>query len=157
VDPAYNHTVYGIQMTGGSTSTWSEWERLRKAGAAARLMLIAAAAETWGVDPKTCRAENGHVISSAGQRLSFGQLAEKASKLTPPQEVVLKDPKDFKIVGKPTKRLVTPDKTNGKAMFGLDVTLPGMLVAVVARSPVFGGKVRSFNADQAKAVPGVRH
>jgi isoquinoline 1-oxidoreductase beta subunit len=157
VDPVYNHTVYGIQMTGGSTSTWSEWERLRKAGAAARQMFIAAAADTWGVEPKTCRAENGRVISGSGQRLSFGQLVEKASRLTPPQDVTLKDPKDFKIVGKPTKRLDTPDKTNGKAMFGLDVNLPGMLVAVVARSPVFGGKVKSFNAEKAKAVPGVRH
>jgi isoquinoline 1-oxidoreductase beta subunit len=157
VAPVYNHTVYGIQMTGGSSSTWSEWERLRKAGAAAREMLIAAAAETWKVDPKTCRAENGHVLSGAGQRASFGSLAAKASRLTPPQDVALKDPKDFKIVGKATKRLDTPDKTNGKAIFGLDVTVPGMLVAVVARPPVFGGKVQSFNADKARAVSGVKH
>jgi isoquinoline 1-oxidoreductase beta subunit len=158
VDPAYNHTVYGLQMTGGSTSTWSEWERVRKAGAAARHMLIEAAAQTWKVDAGECKAENGHVIHAAsGRKLSFGQLAEKAAGLKPPQDVKLKDPKDFKLVGKPTKRLDTPEKTNGKAVFGLDVSVPGMLVAVVARSPVFGGKVKSYSADKAKAVPGVRH
>jgi isoquinoline 1-oxidoreductase beta subunit len=158
VDPVYNHTVYGMQMTGGSTSTWSEWERLRKAGAAARVMLISAAAETWKVKPTECRAENGHIIHAAsGRKLSFGQLAEKAAGLKPPREVALKDPKNFKIVGKPIKRLDTPDKTNGKAVFGLDVQAPGMLVAVVARPPVFGGKVKSFKADKARAVPGVRH
>ncbi len=157
VAPVYNHTVYGIQMTGGSSSTWSEWERLRKAGAAAREMLIAAAADAWNVDAKTCRAEKGHVLSANGQRASFGSLVGRASKLTPPQDVTLKDPKDFKIVGQATKRLDTPEKTNGKAIFGLDVSVPGMLVAVIARPPVFGGKVKSFSADKAKAVPGVRH
>jgi len=158
VDPAYNHMLFGIQMTGGSTSTWTEYERLRKAGAATRQMLISAAAETWSVEPASCRAENGQIIHADSQRrLSFGKLVEKASRLTPPQNPMLKDRKDFKFIGKPTKRLDTPDKTNGKAMFGLDVTVPGMLVAVVARSPVFGGKVKSFNADRAKAVPGVRH
>lgn len=158
VDPAYNHSVYGMQMTGGSSSTWSEWDRVRKAGAAARMMLIAAAAETWKVDAAACKAENGQVLHpTSGKKLSFGQLAEKAAALKPPQDVKLKDPKDYKIVGKPTKRLDTPDKTNGKAVFGLDVQVPGMLVALVERPPVFGGKVKSFNADKAKAVPGVRH
>src|SRR5437867_3645802 len=158
VDPAYNHTQFGIQVTGGSTSTWSEWERLRKAGATARAMLIAAAAETWKVDPASCRAENGHVFHTASQRrLSYGRLAEKASSMTPPQNVALKDPKDFKLIGKPTKRLDTPEKTDGKGVFGLDVSVPGMLVAVVARPPVFGGKVKRFDTGKAKAVPGVRH
>jgi isoquinoline 1-oxidoreductase beta subunit len=158
VDPAYNHTVYGIQMTGGSSSTWSEWDRIRKAGAAARMMLIAAAADGWKVEPATCRAENGFVIHDGSNRKeSFGKLAEKASKLKPPDKIDLKDPKDFKLVGKPTKRLDTPDKTNGKAIFGLDVTVPDMLIAVVARSPVFGGKVKSFDAAKAKGVAGVRH
>jgi isoquinoline 1-oxidoreductase beta subunit len=157
VDPAYNHALFGIQMTGGSTSTWTEWERLRKAGAAARQMLITAAADTWQVEPATCTTENSRVIHPATSRnIGYEDLVEKASKLTPPQNVILKDPKDFKLVGKPTKRLDTPDKTNGKAVFGLDVNLPGMLVAVVARPPVFGGKFKSFNADKAKAVPGVR-
>jgi isoquinoline 1-oxidoreductase beta subunit len=158
VDPVYNHPVFGIQMTGGSTSTWSEWERLRKAGATARAMLIAAAAETWKVDPAGCRAENSQVLHSVSRRrLSYGQLAEKASRMTPPQNVVLKDAKNFKLIGKPTKRLDTSEKINGKGVFGIDVKVPGVLVAVVARPPVFGGKVKSFNAARAKAVPGVRH
>src|SRR5262249_37506135 len=102
VDPAYNHVGFGIQMVGGSTSTWTEGERLRKAGAAARAMLLAAAAQTWQVEPATCRAENGYVTHSGSRRrLSFGQLAERAARLTPPKEVVLKDPKDFKLIGKP--------------------------------------------------------
>ena len=158
VAAVYNHTVYGLQLTGGSTSTWSEWERLRKAGAAARVMLTAAAAQTWKVDPAGCKAENGHVLHAAsGRKLSFGQLAQKAAGLKPPPNVALKDPKDFKIIGKATKRLDTPEKTNGKAVFGLDVQVPGMLVALVARPPVFGGKVKSYSADKARAVPGVRH
>jgi isoquinoline 1-oxidoreductase beta subunit len=158
VAPDYNHTLFGIQMTGGSTSTWTEYERLRKAGAAARQMLCAAAAETWNVDVATCRAENGQIVQAdSQQRLSYGRLVEKASRLTPPQNPVLKEPKDFRFIGKPTRRLDTPDKTNGKAMFGLDVQVPGMLVAVVARAPVFGAKLQSFNVDKAKAVPGVRH
>jgi isoquinoline 1-oxidoreductase beta subunit len=156
VDPAYNHTIFGIQMTGGSTSTWTEWERLRKAGAAARQMLITAAADSWKIEPASCRTEDGYVISGTGKRASYGSLAESASKLTPPQNAPLKDPKDFKLVGKPTRRLDTPEKTNGKAKFGLDVVVPGMLVAVVARPPVFGGKVKSFNSEKAKAVSGVR-
>jgi len=157
VDAAYNHTTFGMQMTGGSTSTWSEYDRLRKAGATARAMLVAAAASTWNVDPASLRTQNGYVIHDATKRrLSYGQLAEKASTMTPPQNVTLKDPKDFKLIGRPTKRLDTPEKINGKGMFGLDVVVPNMLVAVVARPPVFGGKVRSFNADKAKAIAGVR-
>src|SRR5437016_4851763 len=158
VAAVYNHTVYGIQMTGGSSSTWTEWERLRKAGAAARQMLLAAAAEAWNVGVETCRTENNQVIhDDSGRRLSYGELAEKASRLTPPQNPPLKDPKTFKLVGKPTKRLDTPDKTNGKALFGLDVNVPGMLVAVVARPPVFGGKLKNFSADNVKAIPGMQH
>jgi len=158
VAPPYNHTVYGIQITGGSSSTWSEWERLRRAGATARAMLIAAAAETWKVDAASCRAQNGYVIHTATRRrLTYGRLVEKASSMTPPQSVTLKDPKDFKLIGKPTKRLDTPEKVNGKGVFGLDVKVPGMLVAVVARPPVFGEKVKSFNAEKAKAIAGVRH
>jgi isoquinoline 1-oxidoreductase beta subunit len=158
VDPAYNHTLFGIQATGGSTSTWTEWERLRKAGATARAMLIAAAAETWKVDPATCRAEKGHILHPASRRrLSYGSLVEKASGMPLPQNIALKDPKKFKLIGKPTKRLDTPEKINGKGMFGLDVSLPGMLTAVIARPPVFGGKVKSFDARGAKTVPGVRH
>ncbi len=156
--PAYNHTAFGIQMTGGSSSTWSEYDRLRKAGATGRAMLISAAATKWNVDPSACRAENGAVIHSAsGRRLSFGELAESASHLEPPKDVKLKDPKDFKLIGKATRRLDTPEKSNGKGMFGLDVTVPGMLVALIARPPVFGGKVKSLDASKAKAIKGVRH
>jgi isoquinoline 1-oxidoreductase subunit beta len=156
VDPAYNHSVYGIQMTGGSTTTTSEYERFRKMGAMARFMLIAAAAQSWSVDPQTCHAEKGYVIHAAsGKRASFGSLAELASKQTPPTDIPLKDPKDFTLIGRPVHRLDTPSKTNGTAQFGLDVYIPGMLTAVVARAPIFGGKVVSFDADKAKAIPGV--
>jgi len=157
VDPAYNHTVFGMQMTGGSTSTASEWERFRKAGATARIMLIGAAAKNWSVDPASLRAENGFVINPAtSARASFGSLADVAATMTPPKDVPLKDPKDFKLIGKPTRRLDTPDKINGAAQFGLDIALPGMMTVLIARAPVFGGKVLSFNADKTKAVPGVK-
>src|SRR6202050_4214095 len=156
VAAVYNHTVYGIQMTGGSTTTNSEYDRFRKMGAMARVMLISAAAQSWGVDTQSCHAEKGFVVHAAsGRRASFGNLAEAAAKLEPPKDVALKDPKDFTLIGKPLHRLDTPSKTNGTAQFGLDVYIPGMLTAVVARSPVFGGKVSSFNGDKAKAVPGV--
>ena len=157
VDPAYNHPVFGVQMTGGSTSTPSEWERFRKAGAIARVMLIAAAAQNWNVDAASLKAEKSFVIHTAsGRRASFGSLADAAAKLQPPKDVSLKDPKDYKLLGKPTRRLDTPAKTNGSAQFGIDVQLPGMFTAVVARAPVFGGKLLSFNADKARAVPGVK-
>lgn len=157
VDPAYNHPIFGIQMTGGSTSTWTEFDRLRKAGAAARMMLVSAAAATWSVDASTCRAEKGEVIHDAsGKRARYGELVPKAADLKPPQDVPLKDRKDFKIIGKATKRIDTAEKTNGTGIFGIDVNLPGMLVALVARPPVFGGKVKSFNADKAKAIAGVK-
>jgi isoquinoline 1-oxidoreductase beta subunit len=157
VDPAYNHTAFGMQMTGGSTSTWSEWERLRKAGATAREMLVAAAAAQWEVEPRSCRAGNGEVIhGESGRRLSYGQLAEAAARRDPPADVTLKEPGDFDLIGKPTRRLDTPEKTDGTAIFGIDVKLPGMLVAVVARPPVFGGKLASFDATAANAVPGVK-
>jgi len=156
VDAVYNHTVFGLMMTGGSTTTNSEYDRFRKMGAMARIMLIAAAAQSWNVDSQTCRAEKGFVIHTAtGRRASYGSLAEAASRIAPPKDIPLKDPKDFTLVGKPVHRLDTPSKTNGTAQFGLDVYIPGMLTAVVARAPVFGGKVVSFNADQAKAIPGV--
>ena len=157
VDPAYNHPAFGTQMTGGSSSVWSSWDPMRKAGATAKAMLIAAAATTWKVDAPALRAEKGSVIHDAsGRRLSFGALAERAATLTPPKDVVLKDAKDFKLVGKPLHRLDTHDKVNGKAQFGSDVSVPGMLVALVARPPVFGAKVAKFDDTKAKAVAGVR-
>lgn len=157
VDPAYNHTQWGVQGTGGSTSVWSEWDRLRKAGAAARMMLINAAAEIWKVDPASCRADKGFIIHrGTGRRISYGRLAEKASHMKVPKEVPLKEPKDFKVIGKSMKRLDTPEKTNGKAVFGMDVRIPDMLTALVERPPVFGGNIKSFNAKKAMAIPGVK-
>jgi isoquinoline 1-oxidoreductase beta subunit len=157
VDPAYNHTEWGIQGTGGSTSVLSEWGRLRKAGATARVMLVKAAAEIWKVDPASCRAEKGFVIHNPTRRkISYGRLVEKASLMKPPKDVPLKEPKDFKIIGKPRRRLDTPEKTKGKAIFGIDAKVPNMLIAVVARPPVFGGKVKKFNAEKARAVAGVK-
>lgn len=157
VDPAYNHPVFGMQMTGGSTSTWSSFEQFRKAGAAARALLVMAAARQWNVDAASCRTENGTVVHPASnRRASYGSLAEKAAGLKPPAQVPLKDPKDFKFIGKPLKRLDTAEKTNGKGVFGINVKTPGMLTAVVARAPVFGAKLKGFNADKSRAVPGVR-
>jgi isoquinoline 1-oxidoreductase subunit beta len=153
--PAYAHTVFHVQMTGGSTSTWSEFDRCRQAGATAKAMLVQAAAQRFGVSPTDCRTENGTVIAG-GKRARYGELAEAAAKLPVPKEAPLKDPKDWKLIGKPTRRLDTPEKITGRAEFGIDVKLPGLLTALVARPPVFGGKVKSFDATAAKAVPGVR-
>jgi isoquinoline 1-oxidoreductase beta subunit len=153
----YHHAQWGaMQGTGGSSSVSSEWKRLREVGATAREMLVAAAADTWKVDKITCRAENGTVIHSSGKKATYGQLAEKAAKMPVPKNIQLKGYSEFKIIGKPMKRLDTPEKTNGAAIFGIDVTIPGMLTAVVARLPVFGAKVANCNADKAKAVPGVK-
>ena len=157
-DKAYINQLFGIQGTGGSSSVRAAWKPLRVAGAQARTMLIAAAAQTWSVEPASCRAETGAVIHAAtNRRLSYGALAQRAAALPVPVDVQLKDPKDWRLAGKPTKRLDTRFKVNGTAQFGIDVRVPGMLTAVVARSPVFGGTVRSFDATAAKAIPGVRH
>lgn len=153
--PAYAHAVFGMQMTGGSSTTWSEFDRYRQAGATARALLVRAAAQRFGVRPAVCRTENGQVIAGR-KRARYGELAEAASKLRVPKKVALKDPKDWKIIGKPTRRLDTPEKITGRAQFGMDVQFPGLLTAVVARSPVFGGTVKSFDATEAKSVPGVR-
>ena len=155
-DPAFANPFLGFQATGGSSSVRVSYEPMRKAGATAREMLIAAAADTWKVDKSECRAVKGTVVHKSGNKLSYGQLAESAAKQPVPKDVMLKDPKIFKIVGKGAKRLDTPAKVNGSAVFGMDVRLPGMLTAVVARAPVAGGKLASFNADKAKAMPGVK-
>ncbi|MGB7621125.1 MAG: xanthine dehydrogenase family protein molybdopterin-binding subunit [Terriglobia bacterium] len=148
---------YGDQGTGGSESIRTMWTPLRKAGATARTMLIAAAAQTWGVDKSTCKAKSGAVIHGpSGRKLAYGELAIKASKLPVPTTVSLKDPKDFTIIGKKQPRLDTREKVEGKAVFGLDVRVPGMLYATLAQCPVFGGKVVSFDAAKAKAIKGVR-
>lgn len=156
VAPEYNHTQFGpIMVTGGSSSVRSEWERLSRAGAAAREMLIAAAAREWQVEPAFCRAENGNVLGPGSRKLSFGKLAGKASGLPVPAEPHLKTGAK-KLLGKPLHRLDSPAKINGTATFGIDVTVPGMLTVLIVRPPVFGGKVKSFDAGRALAVPGVR-
>ena len=153
----YINPLFGMQGTGGSTSVRAGWMPLRKAGAAAREMLVAAAAQTWKVNKSECRAERGAVVHGpTKRRLTYGALAATAATLPVPQDVPLKDPKDWKILGTRVRRLDTPPKVDGSAQFGIDVKVPGMLVAVVARCPVFGGKVASFDATKAQAVPGVR-
>jgi isoquinoline 1-oxidoreductase beta subunit len=153
----YFNPAFGMQGTGGSSSVRSSWDPMRKAGAAARDMLLQAAANEWKVDKSTCRTENGIIYHDASKRkVTYGTVAKAASKLPVPQNVPLKDPKNYRIIGKSTKRLDTPDKVDGRAQFGIDVKQPAMLYAVVARCPVFGGKVASFDATKAKAVPGVK-
>ena len=142
--------------TGGSTSVRTSWDILRKAGATARTMLVSAAAQTWGVEAAACSTQNG-AVTHASHRLTYGALAQKAASLPVPENPPLKDPKDFRLLGKPTHRLDTPSKVNGTAQFGIDVRVPGMLVASIERAPVFGGKVKTFDATRAKALPGVRH
>jgi len=156
VDPKYNHPAFGLQMTGGSSSVWSGLEQFRQAGAAARSMLVAAAAQQWNIDAATCRTESGAVFHGSDRKLTYGQLVDAAAKLTPPAHVQLKDPKTFKLIGKPIKRLDTPEKLNGGAVFGIDVKLPGMLTAVIARPPIFGAKMRAFDDSRARSMPGVK-
>jgi isoquinoline 1-oxidoreductase beta subunit len=157
VDPVYAHPGYGIQMTGGSTSVAGMWEPLRQAGAAARALLVEAAARRFGVAAGECRTEGGAVLHpSSGERLSYGELAGDAAGLEPPAEVLLKDPRDFRLIGKSTPRLDTPDKVTGKALFASDVRLPGMLTAVVAHPPVFGARPKRVGLEAARAVPGVK-
>lgn len=155
--PEYFNPIFGLQGTGGSTSVRASWGPLTKAGAAAREMLVATAAKRWSVEPSACHVDNGAVIHTAsGKRLTYGALAAEAAKLPVPPNPKLKDPKNYKYIGKPIKRLDTPVKTNGKAEFGIDVRLPKMQHAVVARCPVFGGKVKSFDAAKAKTVRGMK-
>jgi isoquinoline 1-oxidoreductase beta subunit len=156
VAAVYNHTAMPMQLTGGSSSIPSSWEQMRRVGASGRILLIRAAAQQWGVPESECHAENSQVIHVSGKKLSYGKLADAAAKLPLPDNVALKLPKDFKIIGKATKRLDTPAKINGSAQFGLDVYLPGVLTVLIARSPVFGGKVKSFDAAEARKVSGVQ-
>ncbi|MEK6756053.1 MAG: xanthine dehydrogenase family protein molybdopterin-binding subunit [Bacteroidota bacterium] len=149
-------TKYGSMTTGGSFSVRGSWQTLRTAGATARELLIAAAAQTWSVDKSACRAENGMVVHSSGKKLSYGDLVTAAAKLPVPTQVPLKDPKNFKLLGKRMPKLDTPSKVNGSAKFGIDIRVPGMVFASIEKSPVFGGKVASFDASKAKTVPGVR-
>jgi isoquinoline 1-oxidoreductase beta subunit len=158
-DPKYGNPNFGgQQLTAGSNSVRGMWKVLREAGATARAMLITAAAQTWGVAENTCTTDKGEVIHHAtGRRLKYGALVDNAAALPVPAGVPLKDPKNFKVLGSSLARLDVPEKVNGSAVFGIDVKLPGLLTARVVRCPVFGGKVARFNADKAKAVPGVQH
>ncbi|QJR15752.1 xanthine dehydrogenase family protein molybdopterin-binding subunit [Usitatibacter palustris] len=146
----------GMQGTGGSSSVSNSWEQLRTVGAQARTMLIQAAADAWKVKPADCRAEKGFIVGPGGKRAPFGQFAEAAMNLPLP-EVKLKDPKDFKLIGKPVKRLDSADKVAGKTIFGMDVKRPGLLTAVVAHPPVFGARVKSLNADKVSRSIGITH
>jgi isoquinoline 1-oxidoreductase subunit beta len=158
-DPKYGNPNFGgQQLTAGSNSVRGMWKVLRESGAAARSMLVTAAAQTWNVPESSCTTDNGVVMHQAsGRKLTYGALVDKAAALPVPKTVALKDPKDFKVLGKSLARLDVPEKVNGTAGFGIDVKLPGLLTARVVRCPVFGGKVAKFNADKAKAVPGVKN
>ncbi len=150
-----NALIFGLQLAGGSTSVREGYDKLRLAGAQVREMLVAAAAARWKVDAGTLKAENGVVTGAGGKRATYGQLAEAAARLPVPEKPAMKDPSQFRIVGKPTTRLDTPAKVNGTARFGIDVKLPGMVYATIAMPPVQGGKVKGFDAAKAKAAPGV--
>jgi len=156
-DKLYGLPGFGIQVTGASTSVRLMYEPLRRAGATARTLLVNAAAQTWKVDPGTCTAHKGVVTHGAsGRALAYGALAEKAARLPVPTQVALKDPKDFKLIGTPARRLDTPAKANGTAQFGMDVRVPGMKVAAIALSPVVGGKLADVDDARAKGIHGVR-
>jgi len=155
-DKLYANPLIGFQATGGSNSVRGAWEPLRRAGATARSMLMSAACATWNVDSNSCRAEKGEVIHvPTGRKLNYGALVDKAATLPVPDQVTLKDPKDFKLIGTPVKRLDSHDKVNGKAQYSIDVKVPGMKIATVAACPVFGGKLARVDDGKAKAIKGV--
>jgi len=149
--------LYGDQRVVGSRTIRSEFEKMRKMGAAAKEMLTSAAAQKWKVNVRECSAKNGIVTHSSGKTLSYGELVEAASKLSAPENPTLKDPKDFKIIGQSIKRQDAPLKTNGSAKFGIDMQTPGMLYASIERSPVWLGKAISYDKDAALAINGVKH
>ncbi len=158
--PVYVHTMFGIQITGGSSSVVNSWDQLRTVGAMGRTMLISAAATQWKVDPAVCKAEKGFVLGPGGRKIAFGKIAAAAAALPAPEKVTLKDPKQFKLIGKPTKRIDAPAKVTGAAKFGLDLTskdIPDLHTAVVKHPPIFGAKVQSFNAEKVHGLPGVTH
>lgn len=153
----YINSLLGGQLTGGSTAVRDAWEKLRKAGASARMMIVAAAAKEWGVDAGQLKAANGMVTGPGGKKATYGSLAEAAAKMEVPKDVPLKPAKEFKIVGnKAQKRLDTPMKVAGTATFGIDVIVPNMLYAAVAMPPMIGGKVQSYDDTRAKNMPGVK-
>jgi isoquinoline 1-oxidoreductase beta subunit len=156
-DKLYGNPLFGIQATGNSNSVRAWWKPLRTAGAGARAMLVQAAARQWQVDPASCTTANSVVMHrTSGRQLSYGALALAASSEVPPKDVPLKAPEDFVLIGKPLKRLDTPDKVNGKAVYGIDAMLPGMKFATLRTCPVFGGKVAKVDDSAARKVPGVQ-
>jgi isoquinoline 1-oxidoreductase subunit beta len=153
----YANPLLGVQATGNSNAMRGAWQPMRKAGATAKTMLVAAASKRWNVDPGSCRAQNGTVIHQAsGRSLGYGELAAEAARMPVPESVTLKQPADFKLIGTPAKRLDVPAKVNGTAMFGIDARPPGMKIATLAQSPAFGGRVKSVDDAAAKAIRGVR-
>jgi isoquinoline 1-oxidoreductase beta subunit len=153
----YANPLLGVQATGNSNAIRGAWQPLRQAGATARTMLVAAAAKRWNVDPATCRAQHGEVLHpTTGRRSTYGELAADAASIPIPDKAALKEPKDFKLIGTPAKRLDLPAKINGTAAFGIDARPPGVKIATLAQSPVFGGRVRNVDDAAAKAVKGVR-
>jgi isoquinoline 1-oxidoreductase beta subunit len=152
-----NPLLGGLQATGNSNAIRAAWQPLRQAGAIARSMLVSAAAKRWNVDPASCRAQSGEVLHApTGRRIKYGALAADAARMPVPESVVLKRPEDFKLIGTPAKRLDAPAKVNGTAVYGIDVRPPGVKIATLAQSPVFGGRVKSVDDTAAKAVKGVR-
>ncbi|HEV7391249.1 MAG TPA: molybdopterin cofactor-binding domain-containing protein, partial [Burkholderiales bacterium] len=154
-NPVYINKLMGSQITGGSTSVRDAWEPLRKAGATARVMLVSAAAARWKVPASECRAGDGKV-SHGNQSLAYGALAADAARLPVPQNVTLKSPGEFSVIGKPLPRLDGADKARGRTIFGMDVRQPGMVYAALAACPVLGGRVASFDGSAAQKRPGVR-
>jgi isoquinoline 1-oxidoreductase beta subunit len=153
----YANPLLGVQATGNSNAIRGAWQPLRQAGASARVMLVSAAAKRWNVDPVSCRTQNGEVLHApTGRKLKYGDLAADAARIPVPEKVALKRPEDFKLVGTPAKRLDTPAKVNGTAVYGIDVRPPGVKFATLAQSPVFGGRVKSVDDAAAKAIKGVR-
>jgi isoquinoline 1-oxidoreductase beta subunit len=152
-----NPLLGGIQATGNSNAIRASWQPLRQAGATARTMLVSAAAKRWNVDPASCRAQSGEVRHTpTGRRLKYGELATDAARMPVPESVVLKRADEFKLIGTPAKRLDIPSKVNGAAVYGIDARPPGVKIATLAQSPVFGGRVKSVDDAKAKAVKGVR-
>jgi isoquinoline 1-oxidoreductase subunit beta len=153
----YANPLLGVQATGNSNAIRGAWQPMRRAGATARTMLVAAAAKRWNVDPGSCSALNGEVHHiPTGRGIKYGELAAEAARMPVPESVLLKRPGDFRLIGTPAKRLDTPAKVNGSAIYGIDVRPPGVQIATLAQSPVFGGRVKSVNDEKAKAVKGVR-
>src|SRR5712671_924376 len=153
----YANPLLGVQATGNSNAMRGAWKPLREAGATARMMLVVAAAKRWSVDANSCRAQDGEVFHQpTGRRLKYGELVSEAAQIPVPEHVTLKSPGDFKLIGTRAKRLDTPAKVNGTALYGIDARPAGVMIATLAQSPVFGGSVKSGDDTAAKAVKGVR-